>query len=80
VLSFLAAQAGLDARAAHSTFNMGAGYALYCPAGVGAQIVELATTAGLCACVAGGVEEGPREVVLEPAGIRFDSGELELSV
>jgi phosphoribosylformylglycinamidine cyclo-ligase len=79
VLSFLVAQAGLEAKAAYSTFNMGAGYALYCAAGAGAAIVEVAAGLGLQACVAGGVEEGPREVVLEPVGVRFEGAELELS-
>jgi phosphoribosylformylglycinamidine cyclo-ligase len=79
VLSYLVAQAGLDARAAYSTFNMGAGYALYCPPGVGAEIVEVAAELGLRAHIAGGVEEGPREVVLEPISVRFDGDELELS-
>jgi phosphoribosylformylglycinamidine cyclo-ligase len=79
VLSWLVAEAGLDAKAAYSTFNMGAGYALYCAAGAGAEIVELAAQLGLRAWVAGGVEEGPREVVLEPNNVRFDGSELELS-
>jgi phosphoribosylformylglycinamidine cyclo-ligase len=79
VLSFLAAEAGLEAKAAYSTFNMGAGYALYCAAGAGEEIVALCTGLGLSACVAGGVEEGPREVVLEPVGVRFDGVELELT-
>ena len=79
VLSFLVAEAGLEAKAAHSTFNMGAGCALYCAAGAGARIVEIAAGLGLGACIAGCVEEGPREVVLEPIGVRFDGDELELS-
>ena len=79
VLDFLVAAAGLEAKAAYSTFNMGSGYALYCAAGVGAQIVELAAGLGLQACVAGVVEEGPREVVLEPIGVRLHGEELELS-
>jgi phosphoribosylformylglycinamidine cyclo-ligase len=79
VLSFLVARAGLEAKAAYSTFNMGAGCALYCAAGAGAAIVELAAGLGLRACIAGRVEEGPREVVLEPIDVRFDGGELELS-
>ncbi len=33
VLSFLVEHAGMDAQAAYSTFNMGAGFALYCRAG-----------------------------------------------
>lgn len=79
VLSFLVAAAGLDAKAAYSTFNMGAGYALYCAAGAGGEIVDIAGALGLRACVAGAVEEGPREVVLEPVDVRFDGAELELS-
>ncbi len=79
VLSFLVAEAGLETKAAYATFNMGAGYALYCAAGAGGEIVEFAAQLGLHACVAGVVEEGPREVLLESAGVRFDGGELELS-
>jgi phosphoribosylformylglycinamidine cyclo-ligase len=79
VLSFLVSEAGLDAKAAYSTFNMGAGLALYCAAGAGGGIVDVAGELGMHACVAGGVEEGPREVLLEPVGVRFDGDELELS-
>jgi phosphoribosylformylglycinamidine cyclo-ligase len=79
VLSFLVAQAGLDAKAAYSTFNMGAGYALYCAAGAGREIMEVAAGLGLRACIAGAVEEGSREVVLEPLEVRYDGSELELS-
>ncbi len=79
VLSLLVAEAGLDTKAAYSTFNMGAGYALYCTAGAGGEIVEVAAGLGLRAGIAGGVEEGPREVLLEPIDVRFDGRELELS-
>jgi phosphoribosylformylglycinamidine cyclo-ligase len=79
VLSFLVEEAGLDPRAAYSTFNMGAGYALYCAPGAGAAIVRIAAGLGLSALVAGRVEEGPRQVILEPVGVRFATDELELS-
>jgi phosphoribosylformylglycinamidine cyclo-ligase len=69
----------MDAHAAYSTFNMGSGYALYCAAGAGQRIVALAQRLGLSAIVAGHVEEGPREVILEPVGVRFAGEELELS-
>lgn len=80
VLSFLVEQAGLDAEAAYSTFNMGSGYALYCASGGGEQIVSIAAGLGLEAVLAGRVEEGPREVILEPVGVRFTGDRLELSV
>lgn len=80
VLSFLVERAGMDAQAAYSTFNMGCGYAVYCGAGSGERIVALAQRLGLRALLAGRVEEGPRQVLLEPVGVRFGSERLELSV
>ncbi len=80
VLSFLVEHAGMDAQAAYSTFNMGTGYALYCGAGDGEKIVAIAAGLGLHALVGGHVEEGPRQVLLEPVGVRFASEQLELSV
>ena len=72
VLGFLVEQEGLDAAAAYSTFNMGAGYALYCRPGGAEAIVESASRLGLRALLAGRVEEGPRQVILEPVGVRFE--------
>jgi phosphoribosylformylglycinamidine cyclo-ligase len=79
VLELLVAEAGLDAAGAYSTFNMGSGFALYCRPGVGVEVVRIAEQLGLRALVAGRVEEGPREVVLEPLGVRFGGERLELS-
>ncbi|TMK25804.1 MAG: phosphoribosylformylglycinamidine cyclo-ligase [Actinobacteria bacterium] len=79
VLSFLASEAGLDDHAAYSTFNMGSGFALYCASGAGETIVSVAGGLGLDAIVAGRVEEGPRQVVLEPLDVRFAGSELQLS-
>jgi len=80
LLEFLVAQAGLDAHAAYSTFNMGAGYAVYCKPHGGEAVVATARQLGLDAVLAGGVEEGPRQVILEPVGVRYGGEELELSV
>jgi phosphoribosylformylglycinamidine cyclo-ligase len=79
VLGFMVEQAQMDAHAAYSTFNMGSGYALYCAAGAGEAIVAVAQRLGLSALVGGRVEEGPRQVILEPVGVRFAGEELELS-
>ena len=80
VLGFLVEQADMDAPAAYSTFNMGCGYALYCRAGDGERIVAICERLGLDALVAGRVEEGPRQVLLEPVDVRFTGDRLELSV
>jgi phosphoribosylformylglycinamidine cyclo-ligase len=80
VLSFLVGQARMDAQSAYSTFNMGSGFALYCRPGQGERIVALAAGLGLDAIVGGRVEEGPRQVLLEPVGVRFAGERLELSI
>ncbi|HUE28624.1 MAG TPA: AIR synthase-related protein [Solirubrobacteraceae bacterium] len=79
VLAFLVEQAGLSPAAAYSTFNMGAGFAVYCAPGSGAEVVRHASELGLRACVAGDVERGPRRVVLEPIDVIYESGELDLA-
>jgi len=80
VLSFLVEQTGMDTQAAFSTFNMGCGYALYCAPGDSERIVATAERLGLSAMLAGHVEEGPRQVVLEPVGVHFAGHQLELSI
>jgi phosphoribosylformylglycinamidine cyclo-ligase len=79
VLRFLVAQAGLNAHAAYSTFNMGSGFAIYCASGEATEVLRIAEGLGLSALLAGHVQEGPRQVILEPVGVRFAGGELELS-
>jgi phosphoribosylformylglycinamidine cyclo-ligase len=79
VLTCLCEVGELDQRTAYGTFNMGAGLAVYCPAGRGEDVVGIASGLGLSAMRAGSVEQGPRRVVLEPLGITFDSDELSLS-
>jgi phosphoribosylformylglycinamidine cyclo-ligase len=78
VLSFLVEQARMAPDAAYTTFNMGCGFAVYCRAGSGEQVVRLASELGLSAGVAGTVEEGPRRVVLEPVDVVFESGDMDL--
>jgi phosphoribosylformylglycinamidine cyclo-ligase len=79
VLEFLAGQAGMSPRSAYSTFNMGAGFAVYCGPGEGARVVQLATELGLAARVAGAVEAGPRRVILAPVEVVFERGDLDLA-
>jgi phosphoribosylformylglycinamidine cyclo-ligase len=79
VLAFLAQQAKLDARAAYSTFNMGCGFAVYCAAGAGPDVVAVAQRLGLAALVAGTVEAGPRRVIIEPVGVTYDTDAMDLT-
>jgi phosphoribosylformylglycinamidine cyclo-ligase len=78
VLSFLVQRAAMSERAAYCTLNMGAGFAVYCAAGAGQRVVEIAAQLGLEAIVAGSVQEGPRRVLLQPLGIELRGEELRL--
>jgi phosphoribosylformylglycinamidine cyclo-ligase len=79
VLEFMASELGMDARAAYTTLNMGAGYAVYCRPGAGDRVVELAADANLDAIVAGTVEEGPRRVVIDPLDLVLEGDEMVLA-
>lgn len=78
VLQFIRQHAGLDAREAYGTLNMGAGFALYVAAADAARTVEVAAACGLQAWAAGWVEDGPKELLIEPLALRFDAQELHL--
>jgi phosphoribosylformylglycinamidine cyclo-ligase len=79
VLEFLAAEADMAAAGTYQTLNMGSGFAVYCAAGAGEEVVRLASGQGLRAGVAGAVEEGPRRVVLEPIDVVFESADMDLA-
>jgi phosphoribosylformylglycinamidine cyclo-ligase len=79
VLSFLVERADMTPSAAYTTFNMGSGFAVYCAAGAGVEVVRLATELGLSAGVAGVVEEGPRRVLLEPVDVVYESDAMDLT-
>jgi phosphoribosylformylglycinamidine cyclo-ligase len=79
VLDFLVGQAEMAPAPAYSTFNMGCGFAVYCAAGAGSEVVRLAASLGLSAGVAGAVEEGPRRVLLEPVDVVYESGDMDLT-
>ena len=79
VLAYLVEQSGMAPAAAYTTFNMGCGFAVYCAAGSGSEVVRLATELGLSAAVAGTVEEGARRVLLEPVGVVYESGAMDLT-
>lgn len=78
VLEFLTSEAQLDPAGAYATFNMGAGFAVFCRGGESQQVVRLAAERGLEALQAGHVEQGPRQVLLEPLGVRYDARQLDL--
>ena len=78
VLRYLVVETAMGPAEAYATFNMGAGLAVYCKAGAGEQVVETAAALGMPAVVAGVVEAGERRVLLEPVGVTYEAGDLDL--
>ena len=78
VLAHVSDALGFSAEDAYGTFNMGAGFAVYSRAGTGDQVVEIAGSLDMPAIVAGRVEDGPRQVILEPVDVSFSSETLSL--
>jgi phosphoribosylformylglycinamidine cyclo-ligase len=78
VLRFIAEQAGHDAHEAYGTLNMGAGFALFVRAQDAERAVEVSRAQGVQAWVAGAVEAGPKQVVIEPIGVTFGDDDLRL--
>lgn len=71
VFRFISEQARNDLREMYGNYNMGAGYAVYVPQGQAEKVRSVAAQCGLQSWVAGQVENGPRQVVVEPLGIVF---------
>ncbi len=78
VLRFIQQQAGHDAAEAYGTLNMGAGFALYVHGADAQRCVDVARAAGVDAWVAGQVEAGPKQLLIEPLDVRFGAEELQL--
>jgi phosphoribosylformylglycinamidine cyclo-ligase len=78
VLAFMQRECRLDHREAYGTLNMGAGFALFVAADDAKRVVDLSQSLGIPAWVAGHVEEGPKQVVIEPINVVYGADELQL--
>jgi phosphoribosylformylglycinamidine cyclo-ligase len=78
VLQFIQRHALMDDHEAYGTLNMGAGFALFVAAEDAQRSVEVAIAQGVPALLAGHVEAGDKELLIEPLGLRFAGDELQL--
>lgn len=78
VLDFIQKQAGQDDREAYSTLNMGAGFAIFVKAADAERTAQVARDCGIAAWVAGTVEAGEKQLLIEPLNIRFSEDDLAL--
>lgn len=78
VLTSLVSHAGLAPTEAYATFNMGAGYAVFCRPEATGTVLDTARTAGYNAHLAGRAEPGDRAVTLTPLSITYPADTLHL--
>ncbi len=78
VLSFMQREAKLNDAEAYGTLNMGAGFAFFVATDHAEKTVAIAKQCGIDAWVAGSVEAGPKQVVIEPIGVNYGSEDLKL--
>lgn len=78
VLKFIQQHAGQDDNEAYSTLNMGAGFALFVAAADAERTVAVARAQGIEALVAGRVEAGDKQLLIEPLGLRYGDDALQL--
>ena len=78
VLKFIQQHAQHDDREAYSTLNMGAGFALFVAAADAERTVAVAQAQGIGARIAGTVEAGAKQLLIEPLDIRFGDDDLQL--
>lgn len=68
----------LSDKEAYATFNMGAGFAFFVPETEAAKVQEQAEILGFKSWNAGVVEEGPKQVIIEPKDIVFIREDLQV--
>ena len=78
VLKFIQQHAGHDDHEAYSTLNMGAGFALFVAPEQAERTVAVAREQGVHALIAGRVEAGDKQLLIEPLGLRFGGEALQL--
>jgi phosphoribosylformylglycinamidine cyclo-ligase len=78
VLRFIQRHAQQDDHEAYGTLNMGAGFALFIAAHEAQRTLEVARAQGVGATLAGFVEAGEKELLIEPLGLRFAADDLQL--
>ena len=78
VLAFMQREARLDAAEAYGTLNMGAGFAFFVRPDQAAQTVAIAQQCGIDAWIAGQVEAGAKQAIIEPIGVTYGADDLKL--
>lgn len=76
--TFMQDQSGTSDEEMYGNFNMGAGFAMFLPAGQAEKAVQTAASRDFKAIIAGRVQEGAKQVVIKPKNITFTGDTLEV--
>lgn len=80
VLQFIVDASQMDLSEAYGSLNMGAGFALFMPEAAVTETLRIAERQDIPAVLAGFVESGPKQVLIDPLGIRYEGESLNLRV
>ena len=78
VFRFIQRRAGIDDREAYGNLNMGAGFALFVASANAERTVEVARGEGVGAVIAGRVESGSKQIVIEGLPLTFSGDDLHV--
>ncbi len=76
VLQFIQKSVEMTDEEAYGTFNMGAGYAIFVPVMGVEKVLQVSQEQGIKAYTAGVVEEGEKQVIIEPLNITYKKEDL----
>jgi len=78
VLQFMVEKGPVEIKEAYSSLNMGAGLAVYVANKDVKKVLSISKKMGIKAYAVGVVEEGPKQVVIEPLSIVYEGDSLKL--
>ncbi len=78
IFDFIQEQSGNSLKEMYGNYNMGAGYAIYLPKSQAAWAQQIANNLKLKTWLAGSVEAGLKQVIIESKNITFKSSDLEV--
>ena len=78
VFNFIMEKGPVDEKEAYGDFNMGAGFAVFVPKKDANKVVEIAQKNKIKAYIAGQVEKGQKQVIIEPKNIIFEKESLQV--
>ena len=78
VLDFIVEKGPVELTEAYSTFNMGAGFAVYVPEDDVKKTISISKRMKIKAYAAGTVEKGPKQVIIEPLDIVYKGENFKL--